>query len=388
MFKNYQFRRFDYISVLLVIAIIGIGLVAIGSATLVHSDLGTTHFVKRQLLGAATGLVIMLITALIDYRLVGKLTPLVYLVNIGLLIAVLKFGSSKNNSVRWLALFNSGIKIQPSEFTKLFMILVLAKYFDFFKEKLNKLYVIIPGFLLISVPIYLVKKQPDLSTSIVLLAVFCIIIFVAGLDYRYIAVLMVVMIPMLIWGYHYIQQPDQKLLTVQQRKRVMAMIKPEEYRLSSSWQTESSIKAIGSGQLAGKGLYKGKLHQYNYLPEPQTDFIFSIIGEEFGFVGCVIVLVLLFLLMIRILYIVKDSPDLMGKLIGAGLVGVILVQIFINVGVATGIVPNTGIPLPFISYGVSSLWTNMICLGVVLNISMQRLRPNMKHSEKRRRGEV
>ena len=132
------------------------------------------------------------------------------------------------------------------------------------------------------------------------------------------------------------------------------------------------MQAIGSGMLSGKGLYQGKLHQYDYLPVPESDFIFSIIGEEFGFIGCSILLALFFLLLIRILLIVKDSPDMTGRLIGMGYVGMLTAQIFINIGVAIGILPNTGLPLPYVSYGISSLWGNMIIMGLVLNISMQR----------------
>ncbi len=142
--------------------------------------------------------------------------------------------------------------------------------------------------------------------------------------------------------------------------------------MSTALQTQNSVQAIGSGQLFGKGLYNGKLNQYDYLPEPQTDFIFSIIGEEFGFIGCSVVLILIMLLILRVIFISKDSPDLMGRLLGIGFIAVVVFHTFINVGVTTAIVPNTGLPLPFISYGLSALWTNMLMLGMVINLSMQR----------------
>lgn len=159
------------------------------------------------------------------------------------------------------------------------------------------------------------------------------------------------------------------------------MLHPENFP-DIYYQTINSMQAIGSGMLSGKGLYQGKLHQYDYLPVPESDFIFSIIGEEFGFIGCIILLALFFLLLIRILLIVKDSPDMTGRLIGMGYVGMLTAQIFINIGVTTGILPNTGLPLPYVSYGISSLWGNMIIMGLVLNISMQRTTELM-----RRKGE-
>lgn len=374
MFKRYQLRRFDWISLLIVITIISIGIVAISSAT--H---GTDYYVKRQLLGFGSGMILLLAASFIDYRFVTKMSPLVYLLNIGLLVAVWKFGDSKYGGTRWLSI--AGFQIQPSEFGKLFMIIVLAKYFDVFKEKINHPLVILGSLGLIGVPFFLVLKQPDLSTSIVFLFFFAIILFSAKISYKYIVAAISIFVPTFLLLFQYIQRPDQKILTVKQYERVMAMLHPEEFA-STYYQTINSMQAIGSGQLMGKGLYQGKLHQYDYLPVPESDFIFSIIGEEFGFIGCIFLLALFFLLILRILLIVKDSPDMTGRLIGMGYVGMLTAQVFINVGVTTGILPNTGLPLPFVSYGISSLWSNMMIVGLILNVSMQRTTELM-----RRKGE-
>ena len=365
MLKRYQLKRFDWFSLLLVIAIAGIGMVAISSAT--H---GTDYYVKRQVLGFATGLVLLLITAFIDYHFIAKLSPLIYLVNLGLLLAVWRFGEAKYGGTRWLSI--GGFQMQPSEFGKLFMIIVLAKYFDLFKEKINQPIIILGSLGLIGVPFVLVLKQPDLSTSMV---------FIVLISYNYIAAVLAVVLPGGFFLFRYIQRPDQVLLSSNQYRRVMAMLHPENFP-DIYYQTINSMQAIGSGMLSGKGLYQGKLHQYDYLPVPESDFIFSIIGEEFGFIGCIILLALFFLLLIRILLIVKDSPDMTGRLIGMGYVGMLTAQIFINIGVTTGILPNTGLPLPYVSYGISSLWGNMIIMGLVLNISMQRTTELM-----RRKGE-
>ncbi len=364
MFKKYQLKRFDWFSLLLVIAIAAIGIVAISSATY-----GTDYYVKRQILGFATGLVLLLVTAFVDYHFITKLSPLIYLLNLGMLLAVWKFGEAKYGGTRWLGI--GSFQIQPSEFGKLFMIIVLAKYFDFFKEKINQPLVILGSLVLIGIPFVLVLKQPDLSTSMVFVVLFAVMIYGAKLSYKYIVAVLAVVLPGGLFLFRYIQRPDQVLLSGNQYRRVMAMLHPENFP-DIYYQTINSMQAIGSGMLSGKGLYQGKLHQYDYLPVPESDFIFSIIGEEFGFIGCSILLALFFLLLIRILLIVKDSPDMTGRLIGMGYVGMLTAQIFINIGVATGILPNTGLPLPYVSYGISSLWGNMIIMGLVLNISMQR----------------
>lgn len=374
MLKKYQWKRFDWLSLLLLFAIIGIGIVAISSATY-----GTDYYVKRQILGFAGGLVLLLITAFVDYHFISKLSPLVYLFNIALLVAVWQFGEEKYGGTRWLGI--GGFQIQPSEFGKLFMIIVLAKYFNTFKEKINHPLVILGSMALIGIPFFLVLKQPDLSTSLIFICIFVVMIYGAKISYKYILAAIVIVLPSAFGVFNYIQRPDQKLLSANQYTRVMAMLHPEDFP-DIYYQTLNSMQAIGSGQLNGKGLYQGKLHQYNYLPVAESDFIFSIIGEEFGFMGCLVLLAFFFFLLVRIFLIIKDSPDLTGRLIGMGYIGMLTAQIFINIGVTTGIVPNTGLPLPYVSYGISSLWSNMIIMGLILNISMQRTTELM-----RRKGE-
>jgi rod shape determining protein RodA len=219
---------------------------------------------------------------------------------------------------------------------------------------------------------YLIYKQPNLSTSIIIVSILGVILFISGLKYKYILGTIAILIPIMIVGFWYIQQPNQVLLKEYQVKRIMTAVYPEKATTSEKFQTNNSIQAIGSGKLYGKGMYQGKLNQYNYLPEPQTDFIYSIVGEEFGFIGCSTILMLMLILIIRCLWIAKDTKDLTATIMVIGFTTIISFQTFINVGVVTGILPNTGIPLPFISYGISSLWSNMIGAGLVLNISMQR----------------
>ncbi|WZL83156.1 rod shape-determining protein RodA [Vallitaleaceae bacterium 9-2] len=370
MFRSYNYKRYDFLSIILMFLLITISYFVIGSATRINSIEGTDYYAQRQLMGFSIGLVLMLLVSFFDYHLLGKLAIPIYLLNVGLLVAVLMFGKEVNGAVRWIEML--GMTIQPSEFSKFFMVIVLAKYFDRFQKHINSVFVWLGAGILIVIPMMLIRKQPDLSTALVLVFLLGIMLFAAGIKYRYIFILLGIAIVMMFGVLWYIQQPDQVLLSDNQLGRIMAMINPEEYELSIALQTQNSVQGIGSGQLFGKGIYNGKLNQYNYLPESQTDFIFSIIGEEFGFIGCSVVLLLMLALMLRVLYIAKDSKDLMGQLLCAGFVAVLGFQTFINVGVTTNIVPNTGLPLPFISYGLSALWSNMLMLGLVLNLSIQR----------------
>ncbi|NDL67944.1 rod shape-determining protein RodA [Anaerotalea alkaliphila] len=369
-YKNYHLRKYDFLLILLLCLLAGISITAIGSATQVNSPDGTDYFASKQLVGYVSGLVMILVVSSIDYRFITRFYIPIYILNIALLGGVLLIGETVNGATRWINI--AGFTIQPSEFSKLFMILFLAKYFDKCKDKINEFHILLMGAGAMAVTIGLIFLQPNLSTAIVMSILFLVMVFAGGISYKYIAAGISVAVPTFLFLLWYIQQPFQKLLKPYQLSRVLANINPEEYALSTSLQTNNSIQAIGSGQLFGKGLYLGKLNKYNYLPEPQTDFIFSIIGEEFGFVGCVVVLALLFLLIIRCLWLAKDAPDNQGMLIIVGFVALILFQTFINVGVTTGIVPNTGVTLPFVSYGLSSLWSNMIAIGIILNISMQR----------------
>jgi len=370
MFKQYDFKRFDYVLVLLV-AILGIiGIVAIGSATRVYSPDGTSEIVNKQMIGYILGFCILLFFTFFDYHWLGKLAIPIYIFTILLLALVLVAGSETNNAVRWIDI--GPFRLQPSEFAKIFLVLVLAKYFDKFESKINQWYIVLGSILIALAPTLLIIKQPDLSTGLIMFLILAFMIYISGISYLYVAGASAVLIPSALIGFWYIQKPDQTLLKEYQVNRILSLVRPDSVDPSLLMQTNNSIQAIGSGRIFGKGLYLGKVNQYDYLPEPQTDFIFSIIGEEFGFFGCSIVILLLFILILKCLWIAKDTTDLLGKLIIIGIVAIITYHSFINIGVTTGIVPNTGIPLPFISAGLSSLMANMIGMGIILNIGMQR----------------
>ena len=211
----------------------------------------------------------------------------------------------------------------------------------------------------------LIQKQPALSASLVLVAIFCIEIFIAGLDWRIIRNVLVVTVPIVALILFDVSR-EHPLFTdkiLAEHQSTYPFLCGPQPRSSLYYQTEKSISAIGSGKFLGKGLFHGTLNQLSYLPEPHNDFIFSVIGEEFGFLGCIFVLAILLFIVFRCIVIAISARDTFSQLVAAGIAGMFAFQTFVNMGVATGILPNTGMSLPFVSYGGSSMWTNMVALG-------------------------
>ncbi|MBR5508678.1 MAG: rod shape-determining protein RodA, partial [Lachnospiraceae bacterium] len=319
------------------------------------------------------GTVVMVTLALTDYRIMMNMHWLVYLVNLILLIMVKipGLGVEVNGAQRWL---NVGVtRIQPSELTKLCMILFFARFFTKHKEELNTWKVIILSGILLAVPLYLVKSQPDLSTTLTIVFVFCVLIYAAGLSYKIIGTAAAILLPSAIIFVNLIMQEGQTLLKGYQLDRIMAWLNPTEFA-DDAYQQQNSIIAIGSGQLYGKGLYNNDISSVkngNFIVEPQTDFIFAVTGEELGFIGCAAVIILLALIVITCLMIGRNSREPEGMIICCGFAGLIAFQSLVNISVATGLMPNTGIPLPFVSYGLTSLVMLYMGVGIVLNIGLQ-----------------
>lgn len=231
--------------------------------------------------------------------------------------------------------------------------------------------------LLLCPPLLLIYRQPDLSTSIMIGLLFCVLLFIGGLSYKIIFSILIVVIPAGIIFLSLVLQPDQTLIKQYQQTRILAWLNPDEYSTSEGYQQDNSKIAIGSGELFGKGLNNNEITSVkngNFISEPQTDFIFAIVGEELGFVGGCVVVILLLLIALECLMVARKAKDLAGTLIAAGMATIIGCQSFMNISVATGLLPNTGIPLPFISYGLTSLLSLYIGMGVVLNIRLQCVR--------------
>jgi rod shape determining protein RodA len=349
------------------VAITVIGILAIGSAK--------SEYQNRQILGFIMGLFLMIVLSFFDYSFFLRFYWVIYGLNIVLLLMVMFFGKDVNNARRWLEI--GGIQFQPSELTKIFLILFYAQFIMKHREKLNSLKYISAMLILLIPPLYLVYEQPDMSTSIVIIAVFCIVWYVGGLSYKLIFGTLAIALPVAIILFIMVLQPDQTLINEYQQLRILAWLEPEKYKQSVAYQQTNAMMAIGSGQLWGKGLNNNTISSVkngNFIAEPQTDFIFTVVGEELGFVGGCAVVILLFLIALECLSIARKAKDIAGTCIATGMAALVGFQSFVNIAVATGLFPNTGVPLPFVSYGLTSLVSLYIGMGFVLNVRLQCVR--------------
>ncbi len=363
--KQFDIKNYKWILVLSIIVVTGFSILIVGSA---KESLQT-----RQMYGVIIAFIIMLVVSLIDFQWILKLYWAIYGVSVGLLLIVHFFGKNVNGATRWIDLgFTS---FQPSEFIKIALIIFFAKYFQEIRHDISTFKSLLKTFALFGIPTVLVLVQPDLSTTLSIVAVFLILLYLSGLKYKIIVTTLLIIVPLTASVFLYIIQPDQQLFHDYQQTRVLAWLYPEEYADDAAYQQINSMIAIGSGQLTGKGLDNNtttSVKNGNFILEPQTDFIFAIIGEELGFQGCCFVIILLFFIIMQCIMIGIRSQIFAGKLICYGVAAQIGFQSFINIGVATGLLPNTGIPLPFISYGLSSLVSLMAGMGIVLNIGLQQ----------------
>lgn len=366
MLKRYSVRNYNFKLILFALAISVYGIIILGSAK--------ASVQKHQIAGFVLGIIIMIILSLIDYHFILRFSWIIYSLNLVLLTAVIFFGDDSKGAQRWIEIF--GVRFQPSELAKILLILFYAQFIMKHKEKLNSFKVLTQLILLLFPPLFLVFKQPDLSTSIMIFIIFCVLIYIGGLSHKIILGVLAVVVPVMVILLVTIIQPNQTIIKGYQQTRILAWLQPDKYSNTEGYQQQNSIIAIGSGQLTGKG-YKnnevGSVKNGNFISEPQTDFIFAIVGEELGFAGCMGILALLLLLVFQIINTGRRAKDVAGALLCAGVAANIGFQSFMNIAVTTGLMPNTGIPLPFVSYGSTSLVSLYIGLGIVLNVGLQPL---------------
>ena len=365
--KSYNYRHLNLRLFIWLYALLILGLNVIASATKYD------HFEKKQLLGIVLGSIAIIVLTLIDYHFVLKFYWLIYFFNLALLVGVKFVGENVKGAQRWVNV--AGIQIQPSEFTKLFLVLFFAKLMLKYKDKLNTVKILSLFVITFAIPLLLVYKQPDLSTSIVLVISFCVIMYVGGISYKIIAAAFAVAVPAAIVLVYLLLQPNQKILDNYQYNRLVGFYDEDnEIAAKINYQQINSEMAIGSGGLWGKGLNNDRedsVKNGNYISEAQTDFIFTIVGEELGFAGTMSVICLIALITFECFYVGVHAPDMGGRIICCGLGGIIAFQSFVNIGVATRLLPNTGLPLPFVSYGLSSLLSLMAGMGVVFIVGLQ-----------------
>lgn len=353
----------DFTLLGVVIALLSLGLVMVLSASSPSalSQSGNSYaFFSKQLLFAGLGLVFMIAISKIDYRKYQKWYLFAFGVSVFLLVAVLLVGRTINFAKRWIYITET-ISFQPSEIVKFLMIIFYAGYLTQHRDDLRKFG---KGFLLSLVPLgiiaLLLMKQPHFSALIVIGGISCIMMIMAGCKLsHFVGTGLTVGIPALTF----------LVITAPYRlERVKTFMNPWKYATDEGWQVIQSLYAIGSGGLFGVGLGDSK-QKFLYIPEPHNDFIFSILGEELGFIGCAIVIILFAIFIWRGIVIAMKAPDMFGSLIAIGIVAQVAIQVIINIAVVTSSMPATGMPLPFFSYGGTALFFLLCEMGVLLNIS-------------------
>ena len=366
MIKQYKLRFYNFRLVLLLIAISSIGVVLVTSA---RADLR-----NKQLVGLILGLVVMVVLSLMDYSWILNFQWIMYGVNIVMLLGVRLFGSNAGGATRWLQI--GGFRFQPTELSKIIIILFFAKFFMDHEEDLNTLKVLAEAAVLLAIPLVLIYAQPEMKNTIMVTLVFCILLYMAGLRYRIIGGAILIAIPLIIIFLSIVVQPDQKLIQDYQRKRIMSFLYPENEEYSENIEQQNNSKtAIASGELVGKKFTgddsTSSVNEGNFVAENQTDFIFAVAGEEYGFIGCTVVVCLLMAIALECIRMSLRAKDMAGRILCCGIGSIVALQSFLNICVATGLAPNTGTPLPFVSYGLTSLISLYIGMGIVLNVGLQ-----------------
>ncbi len=362
-------KHLDPLLVVLALLLTGVGLIAIYSAkltALTAQGLSPTLYISTQLIALVIGLVAMVVASLIDYRHLRSYVAVFYGAAIVLLILTLTpLGTEINGSQRWI-LFGP-LQLQPSEIAKIAVLIALAAVFHEAKGEPGLGHVGI-GLVLTLLPMGLVFLQPDLGTSIVFVWLAATLFLLGGVQARY-------LVSLIVAGFvGVIVALQTEVIQAYQLSRLTSFLGASDPALAQggAFHTRQSLIAIGSGQFSGKGLFEGTQTALSYVPENHTDFVFTVIGEEFGFIGTSLTLALFLLLVWRGLRIAVMAKELFGTLLAGGIVSMLALQVFINVGMTIGIMPVTGLPLPFISYGGTSLIVWFAMIGLLLNVHMRR----------------
>ena len=426
--------NFDYLLFLATIGLSVIGILFIYSSGVNADGISVSHEYIKQLIWVASGVILLFAVAVYDYGKIADRALLIYIITMLLLVYTRLFGKSVKGARSWIGIGDFGIQI--SEFTKIIYILFLAWYLAKSQNE-NALRRFIKAAVIMAIPMFLILLQPDLGTASVYLPIFLIMCFIAGLPLRYVfgllgttaCILVFTLLPL--WertilhraslavkvlgnknitllivfsiagagiiaalGYILLKKRyyywigyvfgiaavslfgalvGSRVLKDYQMQRLIIFLDPNSDPLGAGWNIIQSMTAIGSGGRTGLGFLKGTQCHYSFLPERSTDFIFSILAEEWGFLGGVLVFGLYAVIFFRILRVIKKTNDLFGKLIAAGVIGMLFFHFVVNIGMVMGFMPITGIPLLFLSYGGSSLWTAMLAIGLVIGINLRQL---------------
>jgi rod shape determining protein RodA len=365
-------KEFDWVTLLLVAGLCLLGGLGMYSAT--RGEAGHSHIFLEHLVRLGIGFAALMVVVMVDYRLLERYAYVFMGVCVILLVGVEVFGRIGMGAQRWLAV--GGVRIQPSEFLKIAMVLFLGRYLGAIKKTTAlPLKDVLPTAFVVGAVFVLVLRQPDLGTAMIIGGIYCIVIFVAGLDYRVYAWAGggLSAVGVLMGGLAYFNVFNVlSLLREYQVRRLMVLFNPDLDPLGAGYHINQSKIAIGSGGITGKGFLKGTQSGLNFLPQQHTDFIFSVLAEEGGFIVALVALCLMCALLLWGLDTARKAQDKTGSFIAVGVVGVLFLHFAVNIGMTTGIFPVVGLPLPFMSYGGSSVLTNFVGIGLLMNIRMRR----------------
>lgn len=363
MFDRRLLQNFDWILLLLLVLIGTVSVLNLYSATFPIKQTGSTQIFVKQIYWFLIGFTVLLTVTTFDYHLLETLAYPIYIFTLLLLVLVLLIGDVRSGSQRWLSL--GGLSFQPSELAKIAVVIVLAKFFDEHGQAneygLRELW---QPFLLTALPAVLILREPDLGTALCLVVVaFSIILFVK-IKWKSLLILVLTSISAAPFIWYSLKEYQQR--------RILIFINPEMDPLGAGYHINQSKIAIGSGLFWGKGFLKGTQTRLHFLPEQHTDFAFSVLAEEWGFIGSLCLLLLYLFLMLWGINIAKNSKDKFGAIIALGIIAIVFWQLVINVSMVTGLLPVVGIPLVMVSYGGSSIVMTMAGMGLLMNISMRR----------------
>ena len=367
--RDSALRRLDWVLLLAVFALIGLGALLVWSATrqrMLDAGLAPTAFLQRHLINAVIGLALASVVTLVDYRSLQAYAPVVYLLScLGLVAVLTPLGSTINGAHSWIVL-GGGLQVQPSETAKVALVVGLAMLLADVRdgERGPRDADVVLALVLAAVPIALVMLQPDLGTVLVLVFIVLAVLAVGGASLRWIGGLLATGVLVCVAAVQVGVLDDYQI------DRFAAFTDPELDPRGVGYNTNQARIAIGSGGLFGKGLFEGSQTAGSFIPEQQTDFIFTVAGEELGLVGASLLLALLGTVLWRGLRIATRSPDPFGRLVAAGVVAWFAFQSFVNIGMTLGIMPVTGLPLPFVSYGGSAMFANLVAVGLLQNVHL------------------
>ena len=368
-----KFKNLNITIPVIMLLLIVIGLVVLASAVEVNKpELGGMALMRRQLFAILLGIVLIISLQFIDYRVFKHHYRLIFLVTVLLLVYILFAAEQISGARRWINL--AGFRFQPSELAKIFFVFVMGAVLENREDELKTWKGFMKPFFYLAIPFVLIVLQNDLGTAMVLIAIFLVMMYIAGANRKYLLFLIgggVLLVGIVLFLHIFFDIPVP-FLHDYQLDRLLIFLNPESDPGGRGYNIIQSLIAVGSGGLLGKGWFAGTQNQLNFLPEKHTDFIFSVFSEEFGFLGVIVLLSLYFLLLWQFVNVALQAKDRFGKLIISGIIAMLFFHVFENAGMAMGLMPITGIPLPFISYGGSSMVAFLVGTGIVLNVNLKK----------------